>query len=743
MKKDTFKTIIIILLVLIMVITIILLAYRSIRIFEKSVASQTQQLLLTTTRAVAKDLEDFISEHSATLKAIASIPSFQKALVEKIPSGALEIEYSVLNNWYVVHKKDMDEISLLDSQGIMLYSYPLWKDEKERRKMDYIEKLGLAFIIDKHETYVSEVFINALGNQAISVLEPIFYKGRFVGIIRIMISIDTIFKKFIEQVKVGQEGYPNLIDENGMFIYHQRKDYIGRTDLEILAENKQIFSHYDWSLVTNIIKRRSKGFNGVAIYYDTTRSKRGVIKPEKKIIAYTPIIIIGDKKWAISLVMPYSEILAPIHRHNRNIFGLVGFAFLLFMTGGIGFIITQKKKTELETETRYLKKIAESAEELRQSKEKLANILGSVTDAMMMVDNDFTIYWTNDVAKQWFGSEMEGKKCYAVYHKRKNICDLCIVEKCFQDGKSHEFETEIVTGEGEKKYFWGKANVALRDKEGRPKMVVEFLRDITQRRKAAEDLKKYAAHLEEARSTLEQRVEKRTRELKEANEALIRKERFAVIGQLASSVGHELRNPLGVISNASYFLNMKMKVIKDDAVKKNINIITREINNANKIITDLLDFARLKPSLRQPTDLNQLVSEILSRYLIPQNITIIKNLVKDMPPVSIDPLQVGQVFLNLIENAVQAIGNKEGVIQISTNIKNELSEVSFTDNGCGIPTGNLEKIFEPLFTTKAKGIGLGLAVSKSLAEANGAEILVKSQEGKGSAFMVRFINLRG
>ncbi len=252
-----------------------------------------------------------------------------------------------------------------------------------------------------------------------------------------------------------------------------------------------------------------------------------------------------------------------------------------------------------------------------------------------------------------------------------------------------------------------------------------------------EELKKYAAALEDARNDLEQKVEGRTQELKEAHEALIRKEKLAVLGQLSSGVAHELRNPLGVIKNACYFLNMKIKAIEDEAIKDNIKIMNREIDTANRIIVDLLDFARIKEPLLQDTDINGLVAETVSKSSIPENIMLNTDLAKSMSTVSIDPIQVGQIFLNLIENAVHAMG-EDGTLKISTRATKEATEVIFADNGCGIPKENLEKIFEPLFTTKAKGIGLGLSVSKSLAKANGADILVESEEGEGSRFVVRF-----
>ncbi|MCK5515111.1 MAG: hypothetical protein KAJ00_11480, partial [Deltaproteobacteria bacterium] len=135
--------------------------------------------------------------------------------------------------------------------------------------------------------------------------------------------------------------------------------------------------------------------------------------------------------------------------------------------------------------------------------------------------------------------------------------------------------------------------------------------------------------------------------------------------------------------------------------------------------------------------LNPLVKEMLSKSLIPNNIRVITDLTESMVPIAIDPTQVAQVFLNLIENGLQSM-EEGGTLKVSTRVIDSTIEVSFADEGCGIPEGNLEKIFDPLFTTKTKGIGLGLAISKSMVEANGGSISVESDGEKGSTFTVRF-----
>ncbi len=235
---------------------------------------------------------------------------------------------------------------------------------------------------------------------------------------------------------------------------------------------------------------------------------------------------------------------------------------------------------------------------------------------------------------------------------------------------------------------------------------------------------------------LEHKVEDRTRALKEAQDELVKKERLAVLGQLAGGVGHELRNPLGVIKNSVYYLKLRLQDA-DEKEQRHLTIMEREIGIANKITTDLLDFSRIKEPSRMSTDLNELVQETLAQYPVEPEIELRTELDPHLPSVTIDKDQIRQVFLNMIMNAVQAMP-QGGHLTVNTSVERGFALVSFTDTGCGIPKENLGNIFQPLFTTKAKGLGLGLAVSKSLLNANKGEIAVESQVGRGTTFRVKF-----
>jgi len=251
---------------------------------------------------------------------------------------------------------------------------------------------------------------------------------------------------------------------------------------------------------------------------------------------------------------------------------------------------------------------------------------------------------------------------------------------------------------------------------------------------------------------LELKIEERTRELLDAQEALVRKEKLTILGQLSGSVGHELRNPLGVMNNAVFFLKMVLAEA-DETVKEYLGIIEKEIANSLRIITDLLDFARTKTPQIKTVTVRELMDESLGRCTIPVNVALRTGIPDTLPLLRIDLLQMGQVLTNFISNAVQAMP-KGGALRVAARLvpsspatvqlgypqatpPQDFIEIAVTDTGEGIRPENMGKLFQPLFTTKAKGIGLGLVVCRTLVEANGGRIEVASEFGKGACFSVQ------
>jgi signal transduction histidine kinase len=247
------------------------------------------------------------------------------------------------------------------------------------------------------------------------------------------------------------------------------------------------------------------------------------------------------------------------------------------------------------------------------------------------------------------------------------------------------------------------------------------------RMQADKELKLYSESLEEM-------VEERTKELGDAQEELVRKEKLSVLGQLAGGVGHELRNPLGVISNAVYYLKMVLPDA-DDNVKEYLETISTEVDCSTEIISDLLDLSRTRPAQREKVEIFELINQALDKHRSPEEVELTTKIASDLPPVYVDSRQIGQVLHNLVTNAYQAMP-EGGKLTISARAEKGRVILSITDTGCGISQENIKKLFEPLFTTRANGIGLGLTVCKNLVETNGGSIEVESKGGKGSTFIL-------
>ncbi len=275
--------------------------------------------------------------------------------------------------------------------------------------------------------------------------------------------------------------------------------------------------------------------------------------------------------------------------------------------------------------------------------------------------------------------------------KRKQTCELRLKRK-----DSSEFYAELLS-------------ISCQDPEGNFSQFRIAVTDITDRKRAEEALR-------------------------QAQEQLIRKEKLAVLGQLAAAVAHELRQPLAVMSNAVYYLKT---ILPDpnETTKEYLEMISSEIRDSEKIVSDLLDVARTKPAEREQIAVCDMVAQALEKKPPPEVVKVTTEIAADLPTVFVDSQQMGQVLINLITNAFQAMP-EGGTITFNAQAEKDKVHLFITDTGCGISEQSMEKLFEPLFTTKARGIGLGLSVSKSLVEVNEGSIKVESEEGKGSTFTI-------
>jgi two-component system, NtrC family, sensor kinase len=231
------------------------------------------------------------------------------------------------------------------------------------------------------------------------------------------------------------------------------------------------------------------------------------------------------------------------------------------------------------------------------------------------------------------------------------------------------------------------------------------------------------------------------------DEKLVQSQKLASIGELSAGIGHEINNPLAIISQETEWMQHLVKRIGEGDSKgitelqDSLKEVLHQVDRCREITQNLLDFARRKEPVYQEVNVNKLIddlSRLVEKEAVLHRIEIRRDFQKDLPLVHTDAPSLRQVVLNLLTNATHAV-QKDGQIRIATkSSQNGSVDIVVADTGCGIPKDHLAKIFDPFFTTKpdGKGTGLGLSICHGIVDKLGGRISVSSEVGKGATFVV-------
>lgn len=237
--------------------------------------------------------------------------------------------------------------------------------------------------------------------------------------------------------------------------------------------------------------------------------------------------------------------------------------------------------------------------------------------------------------------------------------------------------------------------------------------------------------------TLERRVLDRTEQLHAAQHEIVRKERLAAIGQLTATVAHEIRNPLSSIRNSLYTVKEALGETAP-VLNRPIGRIERSIERCDGIINELLDYTRVRELKRRSVAIDAWLGEVISELTL-GDMSLVRNFDAHGYRVAIDIDRMRRVVVNVIENAAQAMTEVEGErkITVATRVALGALELTVTDNGPGIPADVLPKVFEPLFSTKSFGTGLGLPLVKQIVEQHGGSVALASAAPHGARVIIR------
>jgi PAS domain S-box-containing protein len=364
---------------------------------------------------------------------------------------------------------------------------------------------------------------------------------------------------------------------------------------------------------------------------------------------------------------------------------------------------------------------------LMESESQYRQLVNVAQEGIWALDCNYRTVFVNPRMAEMLGyaeSELVGKSLFEFLNE-KHIEQAKHFLGQFKQGVKGHFQYEFTRKNGSIVYSSIETSV-ISDDEGKPLGTLAMVSDITDRKVLEIKVNNYSKHLKSM-------VELRTAQLKDANERLVRSERLAAIGELAGMVGHDLRNPLAGIKNATYYLKKKGTAISEAQAKEMLQTIDKCVEHSNKIVSDLLDYSKEIRLELQECSPRLLLLESLAMVRVPEKVKIVNNLLHKQT-LEVDSDKIERVFANLIKNAIDAMPNG-GKITIDSKV-NENMEISFTDTGIGISDEILPKIFSPLFTTKAQGMGFGLAICKRIIESHGGMITVKTAVNQGTTFTV-------
>ena len=361
----------------------------------------------------------------------------------------------------------------------------------------------------------------------------------------------------------------------------------------------------------------------------------------------------------------------------------------------------KKANEKLQAEIAERKKAEEESRKLAKEWETTFN---SISDMATIIDKNYELTQINRTCSNAFKmepKELIGMKCYEVFHGAKAPPNDCLFNQAMKN------KIPVI-----REFFEPHLGIYLEItispivKKGRAIGAIHIAKDIS--------------------------IRKRT------EEQLFHSERMAGIGELAAGIAHEIRNPLGNISASAQLCLSKQ--MQSEQFKKHMRLILRNSRSANKIIQDLLNFARPSEMIFNPGQISTVITRVCSlakARCIKQNVRLSKRVSRRMPKIMMDEKRLEQVFLNFIINSLDSMGTG-GRLFISAYPEEKEMIVRFLDTGVGIPDKDMDKIFDPFFTRKKNGVGLGLSLSHQIISFHKGSIKIKSTLDQGTEVTVRF-----
>jgi PAS domain S-box-containing protein len=361
----------------------------------------------------------------------------------------------------------------------------------------------------------------------------------------------------------------------------------------------------------------------------------------------------------------------------------------------------------------------------------LEEVVRHIAHPIFVKDRASRFIWVNDGFCKLVGLPREallGRTDHDLFPVSEADFFVSKDREVFESGEQVTVDEEPFTDLDQRHHLLATTKVPLQSPEGEVTHLVGIIADITHLKAVEEELRL-------GNEQLEHRVEERTRALRDAQNALLRKERLAVLGQLSGGLAHQIRTPLSTISNAAAVLRRRLAGVDDPDTREAVSIIAEEVWEANRIITDLLDFVRVRPPSRALVPVAALVDAALGVVRAPGGILVRREIPEELIA-WVDERQTRDALCNVIRNALEAMG-EEGCLTLRASAAPPFTCIAVEDTGPGLAEEALVHLFEPLVTTKALGLGLGLTTARALIENQQGDLRYVQSDREGACFELR------
>jgi PAS domain S-box-containing protein len=671
----------------------------------------TQQLYLA--RHAASTIEQYFQALKRELLTLSLSPSIQ--YLETVSwKNRMKTSLSSVRDLQVF------QITLIDADGtgalVLNANQAAYSEERAEPLPDYVS--WCRDPENKNRVYASAVEPGTLENGqkglVMVMATPVYQISpdeahpepthRFAGVLVFSLDAGALAEKVVSPIRSGKTGYAWVIDQNGTFLYHLESKFIGQNAFEVRqAEDPQI----SFKKINFLQKEKMlQGLEGTAEY--TSGWHRGKIGRTEKLIAFSPVHLGAantERIWSVAVAAPISEVqdvIQGVYFRQAVIQGVltvvVLILFLFLRSYEMQWIHALKWEVKIKT-----KDLHDYATRLVNSEARYRSLVESADDLICGLDRKGRVRTFN---QQW--TRLTGQPIRGATGKR--IVDMVR----FEDPQRILDALERVQA--------GEGPVSVEcpvDVDGRTLWLdIKFNRVVFHQTMDGES--EIPSILMIARDTTEQR---------RVESQLFNAQKLAALGELSAGVAHEINNPIAIILGfTEMLLEREPEGTKDHEILK---AIERQGENCQRIVENLLTFARLPQREITATDVGaelQKVLDMVANTLLTRKVTLRTDIPDDLPPVTGNASELEQVFLNIINNASAAM-ESGGVLAISARKAGRQVQIDFTDSGIGIPPENLEKIFEPFYTTKnvGEGTGLGLSVSYGLIQKFGGDIRVTSR----------------